>query len=313
MTNLLLSVALLLVGSPVVVAERDATGRPNEMGAVLILEYHDFKAVDERWARSWDSFQRDLESLYAKGYRPVPLRAYIKGDLALPAGTSPVIFTFDDGTEGQLRLIRRNGEWGADPQSAVGMMLQFQAVHPDFHATGTFYVNFNPVPFGEEATWKEKVRFLVAHGFEIANHSEHHEDLSRLTDDEVRRTLGMQVIRMRAVLPDYDGYTLALPFGVWPRDHALAISGRYDGVVYNHRAIMLVGADPAPSPYDRRRDLMALPRVQAIDSEFDRWMGWLDRHRYVSDGDPDRITIAEGAAPYLNRALVKGRRVRTYK
>jgi hypothetical protein len=285
---------------------------PNEMGHVLILEYHDFKNTEERWARTRENFRKDLEMLYAKGFRAVNLLDYLNDKMPLPAGTSPVIFTFDDSLESQVKLVTKDGKVEADPQSAVGIMLQFKKEHPDFGAAGTFYINFTPEPFRERANWQQKIKFLVENGFEIANHTQYHEDLSTLTDKEVQEALGMQVKRMQEVLPGYDGSTLALPFGIWPKHKELAISGEFDGVKYKHRAVLLVGADPADSPYDKRLDVMALPRVQGIDSEFERWMPYLETYRYVSDGDPDTVVIPEDWKENLNESAVKGKKVLTY-
>ncbi len=294
-------------------ADLVAVHRPNELGRVLILEYHNFKDVEERWARRSDNFRKDLERLYARGYRAVSLRDYLRGEIDLPAGTSPVIFTFDDSPTNQLKLSKKDGRWEADPQSAVGIMLAFAREHPDFGVAGTFFVTFTPAPFREPELWEEKLRFLVEHGFEVANHAEYHEDLSTLSDEEVRRALSRQVARIQAVLPDYDGFVLALPFGLWPQNRELAIQGEWDGVAYNHRAVLLVGAEPVHSPYDRRLDVMALPRVQAIDSEFARWMGFLDQHRYISDGDPEVLVIPAELVDYLNPEVVGDRKVFTYE
>jgi hypothetical protein len=286
--------------------------RPNELGRVLILEYHDFKEVEERWARRWDNFQRDLQTLYDQGYRATHLLDYLSGEMPLPAGTSPVIFTFDDSLLSQVKLIKRDGAWEADPQSALGIMLDFARKHPDFGVAGTFYINFTPVPFRERENWQEKIKFLIDHGFEIANHAIYHEDLSSLSDEGVQEALALQVKALQAVLPDYDGSTLALPYGLWPKNEALAEAGEYEGVAYKHRAVLLVGADPVHSPYDKRLDVMALPRVQAIESEFARWWPYLDQYRYISDGDPDTMVFPADMAEYLNLATVGARQVRTY-
>lgn len=282
--------------------------RPNELGEVLILEYHHLGDEEERWTRQWDNFRRDLETLYAKGYRAVNLLEYLNDAMKLPAGASPVIFTFDDGVLTQFKWA----DGKPDPQSAVGIMLAFKQKHPDFGAAGTFYVNFTPVPFREEESWKEKIRFLAANGFEVANHTVYHEDLSTLSGAGVQEALGAQVRRLREILPDYDGSTLALPFGAWPQSERLAISGEWEGVAYSHRAVLLVGADPAYSRYDRRLDVMALPRVQAIASEFERWFPHLDRARYISDGDPDTVVFPAAIQDRLLEGAVKGKRVRTY-
>jgi peptidoglycan/xylan/chitin deacetylase (PgdA/CDA1 family) len=277
---------------------------------------HEADRPDERWARSWSSFRKDLETLYNKGYRAVNLSDYLNNTMPLPAGTSPVLFTFDDSFANQMKLVKGpDGQWQADPKSAVGIMLQFKKEHPDFGAAGTFYCNFTPVPFREPDNWKEKIQFLVDNGFEIGNHTQYHEDLSTLTDAQVQKTFATQVKLMQQALPNYDGDTMALPFGIWPKNHQLACSGSYDGTTYKHKAVLLVGADPNYAPLDKRLDVLALTRVQAIDSEFARWYPYLDKYRYISDGDPDTVTIPDDMQSYLkpDPTALGGKRLRTYK
>ncbi|MFZ5823804.1 MAG: polysaccharide deacetylase family protein [Bacillota bacterium] len=289
------------------------THRPNEMGRVLILEYHHFGEEEERWTRTWENFRKDLETLYAKGFRAVNLMDYLNDDMKLPAGTSPVIFTFDDSMINQFRVIRKaDGTWEPDPKSVPAVMLQFAREYPDFGVAGTFYVKFTEVPFEEEDLWKEKLQFLVEHGFEVGNHSYTHDNLALLDDDGVRRSLGMQVKRIKEALPDYDGGTIALPLGQWPKNRALLVEGEYQGTRYKHRAVLEVADSPVPSPYDRRQDVYALQRTQAIQSEFDRWFPFLEKYRYISDGDPDTIVIPASLEERLNPEKIQGKKVRTY-
>ncbi|MFZ5817539.1 MAG: polysaccharide deacetylase family protein [Bacillota bacterium] len=286
--------------------------RPNELGRVLILEYHHFGHQEERWTRTYANFRKDLETLYAKGFRAVSLLDYINGEMKLPAGTSPVILTFDDSMKNQFPAVIKDGKLEPHPDSPVAILLQFAREHPDFGLAGTFYVKFTEVPFEEEEHWKEKLRFLVRHGFEVANHSYTHDNLALLDDQGVQRSLAMNVKRIREALPDYDGSTLALPMGMMPRNRALAVEGEYGGTRYKHRAVLLVADSPNYSPYDKRLDLFALQRTQAIQSEFDRWFPYLETYRYVSDGDPDTVVFPESYQELLNPEKVKGKKVRTY-
>ena len=43
---------------------------PNELGRVMILEYHKIDYPEERWTRTPENFRRDLETLYARGLPP---------------------------------------------------------------------------------------------------------------------------------------------------------------------------------------------------------------------------------------------------
>jgi len=282
------------------------------MGKVLILEYHHFGEEEDRWTRTYENFRKDLETLYAKGFRAVNLGDYLAGEMKLPAGTSPVIFTFDDSPRNQLTLVERDGRLEADPKTPVGIMLQFAKEHPDFGVAGTFFVKFTDWPFDEEANWKEKLQYLVANGFEVGSHSYTHDDLAALDSEGVQRSLATHVKRIREALPDYDGWAIALPFGNMPEDPALAVAGEYEGTRYKHRAVLLVADSPVPSPYDKRQDVYALQRTQAIQSEFDRWFSYLERYRYVSDGDPETVVIPASYQEHIDPERIKGKRLRTY-
>src|SRR5882724_6587931 len=83
---------------------------PNENGRIPILEYHLITDKDSRWGRSADHFRRDLKLLYDRGYRPINVSQLIDKKFDIPAGTSPVVFTFDDASPGQFSYIERDGQ-----------------------------------------------------------------------------------------------------------------------------------------------------------------------------------------------------------
>ena len=94
----------------------------NEAGRVMILEYHKIDYPEERWTRTPENFRRDLEGLYARGYRLQSLNALLEGRITVPAGTTPVVLTFDDSSPGQFRYVERNGTLEIDPKSGVGVL-----------------------------------------------------------------------------------------------------------------------------------------------------------------------------------------------
>ena len=98
---------------------------PNELGRVMILEYHLIEAPEARWARTPQNFRRDLDRLYREGFRLIGLNDYLDGKIDLPVGTTPVILTFDDSSPGQFRMIGTNGRPEVDPESAVGILEAF--------------------------------------------------------------------------------------------------------------------------------------------------------------------------------------------
>ncbi len=135
MLVLILTAALLFVS---LAAAADLP--PNELGRIMILEYHKIDYPEERWTRTPENFRRDLETLYARGYRLVSLGDLLDGRLAVPAGTTPVVLTFDDSSPGQFRYLEQNGTLEIDPKSAVGILEAFLRERPDFGRGATFFV-----------------------------------------------------------------------------------------------------------------------------------------------------------------------------
>lgn len=289
--------------------------RPNELGKVMILEYHGIGLEEQRWVRRYDNFRRDLETLYNQGYRLISLRDYLDNNIQVPAGKMPVVLTFDDSRLDNFNYIEKDGKLEVDPKSAVGILLEFYKEHPDFGLEATFYINF-PYPFRQKEYWRDKVRFLIEKGMDVGNHTYYHENLSKLPPDEIRKQLGLSVKTILELVPGYEMDSLALPFGAWPKDRSLVTEGEYEGVKYRNRGVLLVGAHPAPSPIATNYDPLALPRIQAIETELEKWYGYFEKNpleRYVSDGDPNTMTYPAQAEGKLNRdAQVKGKTLKSY-
>ena len=135
-----LVVALLLTAVLIMVSFAAADLRPNEVGRVMVLEYHKVDYPEERWTRTPENFRRDLETLYARGYRLQSLNDLLDGKITVPAGFSPVILTFDDSSPGQFRYVEQGGTLVVDPKCAVGVLEAFIAEKPDFGRGATFFV-----------------------------------------------------------------------------------------------------------------------------------------------------------------------------
>ena len=93
----------------------------NELGAVMILEYHRI-AEEGRWSRTPENFRSDLELLYEEGYRCVSLKDYVNNAINVEPGRTPVVITFDDADPSQFRYLEEGGELVIDPRCAVGDM-----------------------------------------------------------------------------------------------------------------------------------------------------------------------------------------------
>ncbi|MCI0372543.1 MAG: polysaccharide deacetylase family protein [candidate division NC10 bacterium] len=289
------------------------TRPPNEVGRILILEYHRIGSAEDRWTRSVENFRADLHRLYDEGYRPVSLGDLLDGRVDLPAGLSPVVLTFDDSSPGQFRYLERDGEVQIDPDSAVGILLDFHRAHPDFAAKATFYVLPAAAQphrlFGQPAHEHRKLRHLVELGFEIGNHTLWHANLGGADAATIRHQLASAVRIIQEAVPGYRVRTLALPFGAYPADLAVATLGEVNGTTYRHEAILMVAGGAAPSPFAAAFDPLHLPRVQATSAELDHWLGHFARRpedRFVSDGDPAAVTVPQPRARLLRSPLPQG-------
>lgn len=262
----------------------------NEVGRVLVMEWHEIGDRDERWANSRETFRAQIQELYDRGYRPVTVEEFAEGRFPIPAGTSPVLLTFDDSYESHLSL---DDDGEPHPDSVVGILESFSAENPDWRATAVFYIYW-PVPFREADLVDEKLRWLVDNGYEIGNHTHGHADLSGLPADEVQRELALAQAEVEERIPGYRLRSFSLTFGIWPSDPELAVAGEYDSMTYEHDIILLVGFMPTRSPHHAEFDPTQVQRVQAYVPEFRQWVDWLDAEpgrRFIADGDPAAVTF----------------------
>jgi peptidoglycan/xylan/chitin deacetylase (PgdA/CDA1 family) len=303
--------------------------RPNELGLVPILMYHNITDEPGEWNRSPDQLRNDLEYLYKQGYYLTSMHQYITGNLDIPAGKTPVILTFDDGLLSQFRfLVGTDGELTVDPDCAVGILEAMYYRHPDFGRGAVFYI-LPRLPFGGDEDTdddgqyaRRKIEFLLDRGYELGNHTLDHADLSQLDDERIKEQIALADDAIHGFAPDYPIESFALPYGLYPPngDATLLAGFTYQGRTYRHQAALMVGANPAYSPFDARRDLMFLPRIRADDDNLVQWFGdYLQVNyelRYVSDGNPDVVTVPNDLpsdlADQLDPAKVGGRQIVRY-
>jgi peptidoglycan/xylan/chitin deacetylase (PgdA/CDA1 family) len=258
---------------------------------VLVLEYHRIGEPEGRWQRTPANFRADLERLLADGYYPVNLRDLAAGDLGMvPRGKRPVVLTFDDSAEGQFRML---SDAQVDPTSAVGILLDFHQAHPaDWPLRATFFVLQDAegpgrATFGQPEWTEQKLHKLVEWGMEIGGHTIGHANLAESAPEEVKRQLALSQTRLEGLLPGYRLTSLSVPYGEYPEDESLLVSGEYQGQAYAYQAVVQVSGGLAPSPHTEAFDPYHIPRVQAIGSELDAWLSYADQPgvHYVSHGE----------------------------
>ncbi len=289
--------------------------QPNEAGLVPILEYHDLVMTAKTTGYQYPvaAFRQDIQWLYDHNYRPVSLDDYVNGKIDVPAGMSPVILTFDDALRGQFNYTT---DGKIDPNCAVGILDDFHAKHPDWPLKGTFFVLTNvgttlPPPFYQKAYAQGKMDYLIKDGFEVGNHTIHHLiGMRHWPDARVEAELAGAVANIHSYLPSYNVDTLALPYGVFPKNKKLVISGSSGGQAYRNICALKAGADPAASPmgkdfYGHPFDPYYIPRIIPGAGKYTirYWLDLMEKDKnlkYVSDGDPNTFTVSAIAKGQMN-------------
>lgn len=291
----------------------------NELGRVPIMMYHGIHNVDAKYVggnvdkdgyqRTASAFRNDLESYYSKGYRMVRLIDYVNGIIDVPIGKSPIVLTFDDGLENNIKVIGLddNGDIIIDPNSAVGILEEFKNKYSDFNVTATFFVNgglFNQEEYNEKI-----LNWLIDHGYDVGNHSYSHADFSKIDNNKSIYEIGSIYKMLDSILGDKYVNIVALPFGSpYKKSHSnfsSIMSGSYDGFDYNTISALRVGWEADYSPFSNDFDKSFLKRIRAYDNngvDFDIEMNFklLESNRYISDGDKNLIVFPKDKMDKFN-------------
>jgi peptidoglycan/xylan/chitin deacetylase (PgdA/CDA1 family) len=268
----------------------------NHFGRIPILEYHVIKGpTNQEYTRTPESFRKDLEDVYARGYRPITVSQMLDKDFRdVPAGMSPVIFVFDDASAEQFSYIENNGKLEIDPTSGMGIWLDFQKSHPDWKNRGTFCMlnggsaghNFfgdGPKWRGQHRQWRfQKVKWLADNGFELCAHTLWHAMLNKYSDAVVQEQIARNVMGIDSAVAGYRIRTFALPYGIWPKNRELAWHGSWtdpktgQAHTYNFEAVLEVAGGPTRSPYDPAFNPHSITRIQAVGDDIKKYLDRLD-------------------------------------
>ena len=287
----------------------------NELGKVPIMMYHGIREktsnstgtvggnVDkDGYNRTPEAFREDLEFYYENGYEMIRLDDYINGIVKASYGKSPIILTFDDGNEDNIKVtgLDDKGNIIIDKNSAVGILEEFKKKHPDTNVTATFFVNggiFNQSEYNDKI-----LKWMVENGYDIGNHTQTHLDIKKSSGDRVQKEIAYVYDKLEKVIPGKYVKIIALPFGspyVKTHDNfKYVLSTSYNGKTYETEAALRVGWEPEVSCFDKDFDKTFLKRCRAYDNngkEFDIDMvfNMLKKSKYISDGNPDTIVIKE--------------------
>jgi hypothetical protein len=289
---------------------------PNEMGRIMVLEYHLIGDRNSAYSRERTQFRKDLELLYSRGYRPVNMTDVLDKKLNLPRGLSPVVMVFDDASPEQFRYIENNGKLEIDPTSGLGIWLDFRKTHPEWSNKGVWCLlsgasaghNFfgDRGIQGQKSSWRfQKVKWLADNGFELCNHTLWHAQLSKFSDAVVQEQIAREALAIDSAVPGYTVRSMALPQGLWPKNRALASKGSWTNpkngktVSYDYAVVFEVAGGPMRSPYDPAFKPGSTPRIQVIGNAIESTINKLEKsgNMYISDGNPSVVARPAAAPP----------------
>jgi peptidoglycan/xylan/chitin deacetylase (PgdA/CDA1 family) len=296
-----------------------ASVKANELGLVPVMMFHRITpTVNGEYDTTPADFRARLHQMFAAGYRPVRTIDLVRGDLRVAAGYTPAVMTFDDGYPDQFAMSD-TGE--IDPACGVGIMLDVCKQFPDCPPAGSFNINKNPFGLKDPAAQHAGLAKLHSLGFEIANHTFNHDNLSKLDAVGVQKDfVELQQLVQKAV-PGASVLTMALPFGVSPHSRALSHAGSWQGESYTNEGVLLVGANPSHSPFSKQFVPTSIPRIRnsswdngnvALTAKY--WLANLAANKsqvYVSAGNPGHVTIPKAwkqyvATQYLDKVITYG-------
>lgn len=299
----------------------------NELGEVPIMMYHGIhnkKNSDTQYTggnvdkdgyqRTTESFINDLEFYYKEGYRMIRLNDYVDGNINVELGKSPIILTFDDGLENNIKVtgIDSNGEIIIDPNSAVGILESFKKKYPDYNVTATFFINGG---IFQQEKYNEKIlNWLVNHGYDVGNHTNTHVNFTKVDTTKSQEEVGKVYQILDKIIPGKYVNIVALPFGSpYNLEHSnipYIFSATYEGKTYETKSALRVGWKSESSPFASDFNPKFLKRIRAYDNDgkdFDIEMNFklLSNTRYISDGDKNTIVIPSSKKDLVGKTYDK--------
>ena len=296
---------------------------PNELGYIPVLMYHDIGAHTAIGGTRYDknglnipasAFRKHLDLMYNAGWFPINLRDMMNPHINVPAGKIPVVLTFDDARGTQLQYDK-SGQ--LEPDCAVAIMERFHKLHPDWPLKATFYVlpysKYNPVPFYQRGSETRKLQYLVQQGYEVANHSTSHYRMDRMDAKRLGWEMAENIRYVKARAPGATMDTMALPMGYCPRTDALVnvlLHGTDGATTYTNLCVVRAWGGPTAPPASKKFDNK---KIWRLGSEPGYIEGWIKRMKpgteffpFVSDGDPNTVTIPASKAKLLDKSAVTG-------
>jgi peptidoglycan/xylan/chitin deacetylase (PgdA/CDA1 family) len=304
---------------------------------VPIINYHQFapntslRSTDHKIRKR--DFLDGLEALNQAGFTLIHLEDWINGDLYVPEGRRPLVFTMDDLFYNNQIRMDENGEPRRD--TGLSFAWRYGQEHPEFGFKWSLFANLGDKWYADgdtEGKWKDELAqsliWCLEHDARIYNHTYQHIRMDKSGAEGIRWDLEQNDLFMRELLVKagredlIEGLDnmLAIPFGYWPEGSAYSATTNY--ITPEGKPMLAIfdidwiinGVKFMAPPYSPEFDPMRIPRIamppEAIDylvehqSEFPTMVqcqvGALDAEQ-VNDQDYLReaiqASIKSGACP----------------
>jgi hypothetical protein len=276
-----------------------ASAPANPQGRIPVLEYHVIGGdKNSLYTRTAAAYRNDLETAYKLGYRPITVSQMLDKDFRdVPAGMAPVVVVFDDASDSQFRYIEQGGKLVIDPTSGLGIWEDFAKSHPGWKPRAVFCMlngaaaghNFfgdSPKYGGQKKEWRfQKVKYLADQGYELCDHTVWHARLDKFSDAVVQEQIARNAMGIDSAVPGYKLRTMALPYGIWPKNRPLAWQGSWTdpktGKTHDYKfdAVLEVAGGPTRSPYDPQFNPKSVNRIEAIGDDIVNTLTRLEQSR----------------------------------
>jgi hypothetical protein len=159
------------------------------------------------------------------------------------------------------------------------------------------------------------MQHLVENRHEACNHTMWHARLDRYDDAFVQDQIGSGQDSIKAYLPDdYEIVTFALPLGMWPKNRAARLAGHLprrqdvpqEGRARGQRRAQRLALRQRFNPRSINRFIVAPGALERQLAAYDR----NPERRYVSDGNPNTVSVPQALVERVDRNRLAGRELR---
>ncbi len=235
-----------------------------ESKKVPVLMFHNFDKKENRYTISPENFKNLLADLHDEDFYSISLKQYISGDFSkVPVGKKPVLFTFDDASDGQFML---NPDSSISKNSAVGILEDFYKEN-DFGHGGVFFVSYGTdkkfrLPFMQNDLASYKMKMLVDMGYDLGHHTIVHSNNSNASQNDIfkQHTLSAAVFD-HLLSKDYadkiEVESFAHPFGAKPANKQV-----FDYLTQKYDLVFNAWGGTSNHPRSSNFDPYAIPRIE---------------------------------------------------